>query len=50
MKNLNLVFALILNFIASSALAGPFQYECTIERIIQDDGYENIGLLNMYSG
>ena len=48
MKSLNLVLAVIMNFIASSALAGPFQYECTIERIIQDDGSESIGLLNMY--
>ena len=48
MKVLSFILVVIMNFIASSAPAGPFQYECTIERIIEDDGSESVGLLNMY--
>ena len=49
MKTFGLILVVISNFLAASALAGPFQYECSLERIINDDGSESIGLLNMYN-
>ena len=38
MKTFGLILVVISNFVAASVLAGPFQYECTLERVINDDG------------
>ena len=40
--------ASIILALAGSVQAGPFQYECTIERMYKDDGSSVDGLLKMY--
>jgi hypothetical protein len=42
LRNICLIFYVLL---CSSALAGPFQYECTIEQVMRDSGGDSSDLL-----